>query len=119
MRTEEYDLLHPHRRGESITIGRSKDGRGYIYLSVELREKLKTEFNPYCYIHSKKSKLMLAFTDEANFPGYRKVRKVIRFPGSLVAFYLPKGTKKSVPHHVEDGNVFVDLEELKDETEKA
>jgi len=119
MRTEDYQLLHPHRTGEKVTIGRQKEGRAYIYLSIELRERLQTESNPYCYIHSKKSKLMLAFTDEAKFPGFRRVRKVIRFPGSLVALWLPKGAKGFVSHHVEDGNLFIDLKELKTNHNRA
>lgn len=113
MRANRYELLHPHRKEASVTIGRSKKGGAYIYLSIELREELEMSSKPYCYIHYRGSKLMIAFTDEAKFPGYRKARKIIKIPGRLVAAYLPKGTKKSVSHHIEDGNIFVDLEELR------
>jgi len=108
-------LLHPHRKEANITIGRSKKGGAYIYLSIELREKVDMASNSYCYIHYRGSELMIAFTNEARFPGYRKARKLIKIPGRLVAAHLPKGTKKSVSHHVEDGNIFVDLEELRED----
>ena len=96
-------------------MGRCKKGSGFIYISVGLREQLKLSERVYCYIHQKKSKLLLAFTDEAKFLGYRSIRNkgaVIGIPGRLVGNYLGKGEKKSIEAHVEDGNIFVDLEKL-------
>jgi len=118
MRGGDYELLHPHRSGDRVTIGRCRKGSGYIYISVGLREQLKLEERVYCYIHKKGSKLLLAFTEEAKFLGYRSIKNkgaVIGIPGTLLEGYLGKGEKQSIEAHVEDGNVFVDLEELRED----
>ena len=91
-------------------------------MSIGLRERLKLEKKVYCYIHQKGSKLLLAFTDEAKYLGYRSIKNkgaVIGIPGRLLETYLEKGEKKSIDAHVEDGNIFVDLEELKDDEPKV
>lgn len=83
-----------------------------------LREQLKLEEKVYCYIHQKRSKLLLAFTEEAKYLGYRSIKNkgaVVGIPGKLLEVYLGKGEKKSIEAHVEDGNIFVDLEELREE----
>jgi len=119
MRSKDYELLYPRRRTNGITIGRQKKGCGYIYINKSLREELKLDKRVYCYIHKKGNKLLLSFTEEANFLGYRNIKnRIIGIPGRLVKPYLGKGKKKTIPAHVEDGNIFVDLEELH-ETEKA
>lgn len=118
MRSSNYVLLHPHRTGNRVTVGRSKKGSGYIYLSVGLREQLRLSEKVYCYIHKQGSKLLLAFTEEAKFLGYRSIKNsgsVVGIPGRLLEGYLKRGEKRSIEVHVEDGNVFVDLEELKDD----
>jgi len=114
IRAKCYHLLYPHRNGEGITIGRNKNGDGYIYISAELREKLELTEKSYCYIHQKNSELMMAFTDEVSFPGYRSAHHgKIGIPGRLVQNYLEKGEKKKMFAHLEDGNLFIDLKELK------
>lgn len=114
IRGNNFKLLHPHRTGERVTIGRRKKGDGYIYLSIELREKLGIDYRPYCYVHYRGTKLMLAFTDDAMFPGSRKVNngQAIGIPGKLVEGSLRRAEKKCVSHHLENGNLMLDLEDL-------
>jgi len=92
-------------------------GGGYIYISKILRDRLKLNERVYCYIYQKGTTLLLAFTNEALFQGYRPVEKsgTIGIPGKLIKDYLEKGEKISIPVRVEDGNIFVDLEELRND----
>lgn len=117
MSDDNYTLLHPHRHRDSVTVGRKRAGNGYIYISIGLKERLGLKNKIYCYIHKRRNRLLLSFTDEPKFPGYRMMRQpysVIRVSGTLLKNYLKEGERIRIPPHVEDGNIIVDLERLKE-----
>jgi len=117
MTNTDWELCDPGKDGKCLSIVRNARGDGIIYFRHQIAKDLQISQYDYCYVHTNGSKMMVAFTQDPPYPGYRKVhhKKIacVYIAGKdILGKWLKRGQGKLTRPVIQNGNVIINMEEL-------